>query len=87
MGPREDGSLREKTNTTRTPGGIAARRRRRTQATSSPQLTSNDLLRPAEVELLRSLWETGLWSYEALAEKFDVTPAVAKGIAHFKIHS
>jgi len=65
---------------------MAGRRRRRAPASSLPHSTSDDLLRPSEVELLRSLWETGLWSYETLAEKFEVTPAVAKGIAHFKIH-
>lgn len=45
---------------------------------------ANDKLRKAEVELLRDLFEHDFWSFDALAEKFEISVSRAKSIATYK---
>lgn len=48
------------------------------------KIVVKDLLRPAEVDLLLDLWETGMWSFETLAEKFEISPGKVKLLVAFK---
>jgi predicted transcriptional regulator len=41
-------------------------------------------LSDAEVELMRSLWDEGLYSYRTLAEKFEVPKGYVRDIVKFR---
>lgn len=41
-------------------------------------------LTDAEVELMRSMWEDGLYSYKTLAEKFEVPKGYVRDVVKFR---
>lgn len=45
---------------------------------------ASERLRRAEVDLLRDLYEDDFWSFEQLAEKFEISVSRAKSIATYK---
>lgn len=45
---------------------------------------ANERLRRAEVDLLRDLYEDDFWSFEQLADKFEISVSRAKSIATYK---
>jgi hypothetical protein len=55
--------------------------------TKRGEIAAKDLLRKSEVELLRELYDTGMWSTAALADKFGISRARVESIAKYKTHA
>lgn len=50
------------------------------------RIKADEALSRREVELMRDLFETGFWSIEALADKFEVSAARCQSLVKFKTH-
>lgn len=77
------GNLKKSTSSPHDLGEGVARRRRRHGGRKSGGKKATDLLTAGEVSLLRDLFETGFWSVDALAEKFEISKGKTRSIVDY----
>lgn len=49
------------------------------------RIKAADALRPAEVQLLRDLYEYEFWSIDLLADKFEITVSRVQNLVTYKV--